>query len=125
VLPRVSAALAQFISPIASSGKQSVSSQPGFERFHKDRPPSEGHPQPQPQLAKIIPFDRGEAAKAAPGANVPAGISQALLQLIQLFQEPGSTLKRWIGAGAYQRAIRQQKKTGRIRKGAILDEKAE
>jgi hypothetical protein len=44
---------------------------------------------------------------------------------MNLFHEQSSTVRRWLGTGAYQLAARQQKKTGRIRKGTILDEKAE
>jgi hypothetical protein len=141
VLPRVSAALAQFISPIAASGKQSVASQKGFDRFtppqgkkreQSQQDPSQQNPgseQNAPQ-AKIIPFPSKESAakpnSQAPGTStIPAGISQALLQLMNLFHEQGAAIRRWIGTGAYQLAARQQKKTGRIRKGTILDERAE
>jgi hypothetical protein len=137
VLPRVSAALAQFIAPIAASAKQGVGSQKGFERF---TPPHQGkkqgnagtnQEQGQPShQAKVIPFPTTEKAmvaspQPAASASVPAGISQALLQLMNLFQEQGSAIRRWLGTNAYQLAARQQKKTGRIRKGAVLDQKAE
>lgn len=138
MLPRVSAALAQFISPIAVSGKQSVSSHKGFEHFAqpqtgKKREQAREEPKQEQQLsqakAKIIPFpvkDAVQATSPPPSAtSIPSGITQALLQLMNLFHEQGSTVRRWIGTGAYQLAARQQKKSGRIRKGTILDEKAE
>jgi hypothetical protein len=136
VIPRVSAALAQFIAPIATSGKQSVPTQQGFQRFGGDAkqskqqtptppPPS---PQSEPEIARVIPFPQqpSTSAGAAPGKGaIPVGISQTLLQLMNLLHGQRTTLLRWLGQGMYQAAARQQKKNGRIRKGTVLDEKAE
>ncbi len=139
MLPRVSAALAQFIAPIASAGKQNQSRQ-AFERFDpkkkKQQQPGNGetasqqHPgPPQDKLqaqAKIIPFPKsGGAQPEANPAPVPAGISHALLQLMNLLHEQRATIMRWLGNGVYQSSARLQKKGGRIRKGTILDERAE
>lgn len=144
MLPRVSAALVQFIAPIATSARQGLTQQ-GFERFApqakgKKRDPSQQQQQPkqeqsQPgqQQAKILPFPGKEDAARAEGAgnakssgsSIPAGISNALLQILDMFKEQRMTIMRWIGTSSYQLAARQQKKNGRIRKGTILDEKAE
>ena len=129
MIPRVSATLAQFIAPIATSGKQSVPTQQGFQRFGGDAKQSKQQAAPSPQdepEAKVIPFPlkNSEGPPPAKGA-IPTGISQTLLPLMNLLHGQRTTLLRWLGAGAYQGAARQQKKNGRIRKGAVLDEKAE
>jgi hypothetical protein len=143
VIPRVSAALALFIAPIATSGKQNLPTKQDFERFvpqkkkdssGHDSEPSPGHSKeekpPESALAPVIPL-RPKSAEAltlpsgTPTGNIPAGISQALLQLVAMLQGQRAVLQRWFGAGAYQAAARQQKKNGRIRKGTVLDEKAE
>ena len=131
VIPRVSAALAQFIAPIATSGKQGLTAQQGFKRFGGDHskqpsdPPKQQPPPPTEEPAKILAFAPRPKDPETAGAGIPNGISQALLQLMNLLQGQRATLLRWLGTGIYQTAARQQKKNGRIRKGTVLDEKAE
>lgn len=149
MLPRVSAALAQFIAPIATSGKQTLSSQRGFERFaaplaekrdrDKNRDKTQGDSsgaEQRPPDGKVLPFVRKDATPATAvetsptgpptlSGPMPTGISQALMQLMNLLSDQRATVLRWLGAGAYQNAARHQKKNGRARKGTILDERAE
>ncbi len=44
---------------------------------------------------------------------------------MNLLHEQRATIMRWLGNGVYQSSARLQKKGGRIRKGTILDERAE
>ena len=44
---------------------------------------------------------------------------------MNLLHEQRTTVMKWLGVGVYQNASRLQKKTGRLRKGAVLDERAE
>jgi hypothetical protein len=143
VLPRVSAALAQFISPISTSATSSASQQkssekqgkiPAFERFHRkgreggsSSPENPDTPQEGPG-AKVIALPLAPKSNATANTDpkpLPSGISQALLQLMNSLQEQRFSFLRWFAVGVYQMSARQQKKNGRVRKGTIIDRKAE
>ena len=146
VLPRVSAALAQFIAPISTptASKKEASPQTGsFERFSP--PPKENQSFRNPNSSKHSPpqenggerrENQQNLGKESPQAQViplhsnsptkelPPGISTALLQLMHVLKNQRTAILRWIGVDIYQSAPRLQKKSGRARKGTILDEKA-
>ncbi|MCM2324722.1 MAG: hypothetical protein NDJ90_15795 [Oligoflexia bacterium] len=139
MLSRVSAALSQFIKPIISAPERLVvvhSSQPEpqsrkeaseFKRFEKKK---EGQDQPgenpKPPGAKILPFRTPEpvTSKAEP---VPpgAGITHSFVQLFSALQQPRTAFLRWIGSASYQAAVKNERKVGKYRKGAMLDRKVE
>ncbi len=139
MLPRVSAALAQFIAPISVSTKQVTSNKtagdhPAFQRFGKKKRKKDGEASAgeastdddqsqddhkETALAKVIPL-----RSHSPPADQPAGITYALLQLMNLLQTQRATVMRWLASTSYQISARQQKKTGKCRKGTILDHKA-
>jgi hypothetical protein len=117
VLPRVSAALAQFIAPIATSGKQATSQDArAFERF-KPKKESPGGKDPKGQseqketqdqkptesqateLAQVIPFPQQEKnlATASPAPLIPVGVSQALMQLMNVLHGQRASILKWLG----------------------------
>jgi hypothetical protein len=137
VLPRIGAALAEFIAPIATSSSKQATAQShekrAFQRWKRENPnqkeqgPSQQPPEQQDKkqdttLAKVIPLHAPEQ-KSASGA--PPGITTALFQLMAVLKEQRATVMRWLGSSAYDSAARTQKKNGRCRKGTILDHKAE
>ena len=122
MIPRISTVLAQFISPIATSGKEFKRDErgkkppepPSIAVPPKDEPKDEAKDDAQPEavLPQSIP------------AGIPAGINYALFQLMALLRDQRISVMRWLGTNAYQISARTQKKNGRSRKGAILDQKA-
>lgn len=142
MLPRVGAALANFIKPITSSqdsqnGTKSVRKRPEeFQRFRqgeKDR--QQEHPGEPPRSKpglKLVPREQAEGTvppgtmftpiSAQPG--VPS-VASAFLQIFSFLSRKRSYLLRWIGKQAYSSSILRQKKTGKFKKGAILDRQAD
>ncbi|MCM2276957.1 MAG: hypothetical protein NDJ89_02645 [Oligoflexia bacterium] len=136
---RVSAALSQFIKPIASSTQKPVvhstpaelqqRREPGqFKKFNQD-----GGRQEQRQeapSAKVIPFPAPSktASPQPPGAAISESglsVTHSFIQLFSSLQSGRTALLRWIGARSYQSATATQRKIGKYRKGAMLDKKVE
>ena len=135
MLPRVGSALAQFIAPITTSaGKQTTSqsqSKRTFQKWKRENSAQDENPsnqqqqnQPQPQGSNVIPLHKPETSLAQATSGTPAGVTQALFQLMTLLKEQRATIMRWLGTSMYESAARQQKKNGRCRKGTIVDERA-
>ena len=138
MLPRVSAMIAQLIAPItmsAASQQQASHGQKPFERFVADSKrhnSGKGNEQenkkedsPQKPLAPVVPI-RSQLPEVTPEpAPLPAGVSLALFQMMAVLKEQRASILRWIGVSMYQAAPRLQKKNGRVRKGTIIDRRAE
>ena len=138
MLPRITAALSEFVSPIAR-GTQAVQAGTAsqFKRFEEtphsgskekqqrppepksEAPPDQLAPEAARPLAEVIPI------RAAPEALKESGLASTLIQLMALFKEHRATLIRALGLRTYAVAERRQRKSLSSRKGAILDRRAE
>jgi hypothetical protein len=127
LLPRINAALAQFVAPVSSSTDKRVqkrddSAAGGFERhskkdfkdFKSPAMPEDPAPLPPPQLAIVPPL----------ATNKP-NVGHTLIHLLDLLQRQRQNLVKWLGQKSYRTAMRNQRKTGKSRKGAMLDVKVE
>lgn len=120
MLNRVSAALAQFIKPIASS--RTADRQPrgqsggGFKKFDSK------------QEAQVIPLSPRKAEEGsvpeqtAPPEPAPtASVASSFIQLMEYFRERRGSLFQKRGMSAYRDS--EAAKKGRYRKGAVVDQK--
>lgn len=128
MLPRVTAALTQFIKPIAGARAQT-----GVRDREKDHEPPpqpeskakdekrEPHlklvPPPEEQV-DLAPPSQDPRVVAAPGSP---SVATAFLELFNRIQLKRVSLVRWLGKQAYDRAIRRQKREGTFRKGTMID----
>lgn len=130
MLPRVGAALAQFVSPLDSAASKPRTAR-DFERAkpRKEPPPEQDKRQEStpPRVLKAVPKPAGEPSAeklvtqpTAPGASVAA----AFLELYGFIQATRSTFLKALGRQAYREGVREQKKAGRFRKGTMLDRRA-
>jgi hypothetical protein len=133
LLPHISDALARFLSPIASFVKSDSHSSKqkgqGFER-HKDKKgePAQEAPQtssteeaskaPQPDL-KLVHSSSNQQP------SMTQTLSQPFFEIISLFQTQKDKMNQGAGVETYKANTKKQKKTGKFRKGSILDEQAE
>ncbi len=110
--------------------KKDPSSEEGFQRARnfevidggksKGRPPdsteSEDDQEPSPDAPPA-------AVKASSASSLPS--IPSIQQLFELLRASTEQFSRWLGAAAYESAVRKQKRTSRFRKGALVDQKAE
>lgn len=89
--------------------------------------------EPQPTLTLVssaegIPSSQRTATAIAPSVpkspDVPS-VALAFVQLLNLFQERKGTLLKWLGTKTYESLAKNQNRAGKIRKGAMLDERVE
>ncbi|MCC7443067.1 MAG: hypothetical protein IT285_15645 [Bdellovibrionales bacterium] len=149
MLQRVSAALSKYLSPIKAVDKPSAAnpggeSTPRFERHPsgsqgQKKQGSEAPPQPQ----KIIKAQQAQETvsepKASPLAASPEegptfrpasaqpglSVSHAFINLLRTLQSGPGKFQQWLGRGSYRKSLKSQRRSGTVRKGAMLDEKAE
>lgn len=127
MLPRVGAALAQFISPIDSSTSKTKTPRREREanpRFERSKPEKE-----KPAKARVLkavpkPSEQAPTDAAAPSPPGTPSVAAAFLELFNFLQTRKNTFLMFIGRQAYREAAREQKKAGRFRKGTMLDRKA-
>ncbi len=128
MLPKVSAALSRFVTPIQTSS-------PGSSARERAFVPAQG---------KVLPFKdqadgqsgRQESGKRELEPSQPASspeekpptleeirtdLGSAFLQLIASLKQHRASIFKWIGYRGYQLGLRATKRTGRLRKGAMLD----
>jgi hypothetical protein len=138
VLPRVGAALTQFLAPIVSGpdGHAAVNQHhrpqaPPPKRKQKRQ--NKGDQQREERhlnLVSEVSSNPTQEALPTPtnssktGPN-QSGATNAFLQLFDSLNEKRALLMRWLGSRAYQSTIMTQKKSGIFRKGTMLDQKAE
>ena len=136
MLPRVSAALSQFIAPVASSTQKNVERQKpeaSFKRFEDSnqgkKEESTAQPQDQPKETlppNVLPFPKAsvpvESGKGQPASKT---VTVAFLQLVALLQNQRAVLVRLFGRQTYGAIQQKQKRFGRLKKGVMLDHKAE
>jgi len=120
VLPRVSAALSKFISPIVSSNRdQKRDSRQSFKKQDPkaiERPP-----------LKVVP-----QAFAAPKISAPTleplkmGVAETFIELFKMLRGHSAHLSRRMGQDAYAnpKGLKRSRKR-RERKGVLLDKKVE
>lgn len=66
-----------------------------------------------------------KAKTLAPESASQKSFGETVFQLFQLLHVSSGSLVRWIGNRSYILAAKKQKKTGKFRKGALVDRKAE
>jgi hypothetical protein len=142
VLPRVTTALLKFGKPVPTrppiavarvpgSGAPSGGSGGGFERYSGQpgltfvRPepspregdlPSSGSEKERPQLHLV-------SSQAHPGTS--PSVATAFLDLFQFVRKQRGALIRWVGVKNYRETVRAFSRSLKVRKGAMLDQKAE
>jgi len=141
VLPRVGAALKNFIAPITASSRQDqikTKDERPFQR-HKQQQKKEEQKKEKPKLqvvkpiapaTKIQPTTEDEAPPGLKTVNTDktesnASVAEAFLALLELLQESKSSLVSWLGNQYYSVAAKKQKKAGKLKKGTMFDEKVE
>jgi hypothetical protein len=138
VLPKVSAALNKFVSPVASSG--SLSSRQNSERsfrvlkggghdpdehkkdssgFRREEPPRV--PQPRKETPGHPPPTATPGVSARDGPQTP---TMAFIQLIASLAQQ-SFIGRWLAILAYRSSTRQQRSSSRLKRGAVVDRQVE
>ena len=125
MLPKVSAALSKFVSPIQTSSgsssahqKEFVRTQPGQQRRPSGGRPDSGRGSQQSHAApKALPAE--EAPEAAPVSHPGTTSGSVFLQLISTLKQRHDNILRWLGVRGYQAGVRSRKRSGR--KGAMLD----
>lgn len=126
MLPRVSAALAKFLSPVTSSPSKSSpltengeSEEKPFKRFKKEEDSkSESKQKKDPQKK-----DRPTLKLVSPPEPLKPDQSsgQNFLQLFSAFQEQKATLIRWLGTRTYTQTSKEISAKGKFRKGSMFD----
>ena len=145
MLPKVGAALKEFVAPVAAASQRRVEQHdrppqqrqkqlPGKSKEQSKEQPKE---QTKDQGAKVIPFpsQAGLAPKAQtalapkPPVNTAAqseqSVTQTVMQLLTLFSQQRLVLLRWFGKKTYEASAHGSKKGATLRKGTILDDKAQ
>lgn len=147
MLPKIGAALIQFIPPIASSGKHAHVNGNKQNRdkkdFHKFKPePEEKKPpeennsnksqdkNPQPAVPKALAGRQAYATASAATLKLrtptseSGSVAHAFVTLLSLFQKKRAALSKWLGVRSYQAAAKEQKHAVKGRKGAVVDDQA-
>lgn len=135
MISRVTAALTQFIKPVASSPSSKLSVEEKPERqekrekrqsrdFQPDNPPRDN----TPDNTNVIPFpdkarEKEQAEEPPQTKTVEEG--QNFIQLFNLLQEGRDKFIRWIGTRAYFDPKKGNARKRIYKKGAMLDQKAE
>lgn len=128
MLPKVSAALSRFITPIVSSAKKSEQTplqerenRKEFQRF-------------KPELKLVDQPIEPEARAASDQTNLPAPLSKnaslqkvgsPFLALIMGLQNQRNTVFRWLGLKRYAGLAKSLKKSHGFKRGTMLDQKVE
>jgi hypothetical protein len=135
MLERVSAALTKFLAPLTSSINNGLGSnltgKEDFQRFKKkpkhEEAKTQEKVQPEPHKSvphlKLVPSSATETI--ATKDPIPgAGLTSAITDIFALFQDQRTLMRRWGGAKTYAGSMRS-KSMSQLRKGTILDEKAD
>ena len=129
VITRVTTALIRSLASVASSidlglGRRELQkkdeSQSKSGQKRKDKPSNGITEQPLPKLNESDPIELSTSEIPESDAS-PKKPEVSFLQLIQSLKQKVSPMSRQGGAKAYQVSLRNQKKTGRVRKGTMLD----
>jgi hypothetical protein len=126
LLPRVTAAITQFIKPIASAAKRTAiqdrperdSQNQGFQRQSKAKLTLVTS-NPAAPLQPTLP------TQSSPRALTPLSVTQTFLQIVAFLKQGKGSILKWMGPRAYRATLQSQKKTGRFRKGAMINIKVE
>ena len=131
MLPKISAALVQFIPAIASSGKQvhgngnkQNKDKKEFQKF-KSEPEAKKSPNISPPIEKQpeTTIARTSQLPVATGPD-PGSVALAFITLFSMFQKRRTALSKWFGMRSYQVAAKEQKHIVKARKGAVVDDQA-
>src|SRR5262249_17503534 len=120
LLPRISAALAQFIAPVSASSPEARQGGSGFRRTQV-KPQPQSQPEQQPPQENVIPLPK----RAPETPRAPQSVSQAFIEMLASLQARRAIFMKWLGARSYQSAGKERRKFRRFRKGAMLDTKVE
>jgi hypothetical protein len=132
MLPRVTAALGKFLTPIVSSSENVNVGQKGagFQRFKTEKQDQKkhdkgGHPPSKPEL-KLVPPTEEKISSETELQPTPRPVAAVpLLYILNLINLSNRTLRNWFGLRAYQIGLRTYRKSGKARKGAMFDQKIE
>jgi hypothetical protein len=118
VLPRVSATLSRFLTPVnpESTSSEDAKKDQEFQRYASEKTPSLENSS-EPSSSEEIPSATSEPI------SEKSGVAQAFVQLFLIFQEHQKILMRRLGRKTYQALLKRQ--NGGISKGTVFDEKAE
>ena len=131
MLPRISAALGKFLTPISSAAEappyDQKRPQPGLTR---QNPTEERTPSKKKNGLRIVPPETatGEELETAENTQLPAvnktAAAAAFLQIFTFLKDRTAPLMKWLALVAYKSGARQGK-SGAFRRGSILDRKIE
>ena len=143
MLPRVSIALLKFVTPVPTRPQGQKSGGGGaFERFsaQSGQPDSSGGGQSgEDRSSRLRAIPGGGEGRStspsepspltlvsslAPPGSVPS-VATAFLDLFQFVRRQRGDLIRWTGVKNYREAVKAFSRTLKVRKGAMLDQKAE
>ena len=148
MLPKVGAALKEFVAPVSATSQRRVEQhdrqkEQRQKQSHGQSPGQsndKSKDQPKEQLAKVIPFPtqagltpkaqtalapQSPAPLATPAKQPEQSVTQTVMQLLTLFSQQRLVLLRWFGKKTYEASARGNKKGATLRKGTILDDKAQ
>jgi hypothetical protein len=128
LLPRISAAISQFIKPV-NSARDTTTQRDGNsnkQQHHKKHDPSSEHTGVAKPRLKVVSQNDQLPAKA-PLAPVRAlgSVAEALVLMLTSLARHRASFMKWLGPRAYRDAVITRKKATNFRKGSILDVKAE
>ena len=129
VITRVTSALIRSLASVASSVDLGLGRRGPKKEFQNDskQPPKDSPRQNSSQKKDSAPSEITEEPllefnQAEDVAETePKKIELSFLQLIQTLKQKANPIASQGGAKAYQATLRNQKKTGRVRKGTMLD----
>jgi len=112
-----------------SSKKENASPEEGFQRARQFEVIDGGKAKSRSPDSPDSP-ESNDAPDASPtevkAQSPPSSPSiPSIQQLFELLRASTEQFSRWLGAAAYESAVRKQKRTSRFRKGALVDQKAE
>jgi hypothetical protein len=121
VLPRVSAALTQFISPILGAAQK-----PSAEKQKERNGQRDAQPEAKPSQAPKLVLVKNLPEKVEPSEAVrkASSVSNAFLQIFNLLNW-GKKPVLWFGYQAYRTAEMLRRSGSRFHKGTMIDKKAD
>lgn len=133
MLPQISAALAKWIRPVtantlSSTAKATLDREKSSKDFKKFQPKKEATPAkqaPAQTSPKDVPAEKSKHLTLVRDENNKSlSVAETFLMIFQRFRNQGAFI-RTLALRTYQSSFRKQKKASRIRKGVIMDQKAE
>lgn len=135
MLPRVSAALGKFLTPIAStSASPNTQQEQGKNGDQSASQKKKRHLEPVPSPTLRTPVQTGAHTQSSVSASSQETklpqvhampLSTAFLNIFSFLRKQTLPFIKWLGLEAYRFGINQGRRSGKFKKGAIVDHKAE